>query len=235
MTVDGSGSKWTNSGLLCVGSAGGATLAITNGGSVSNARGLIGVLSGSTVTVDGSGSKWTNGEDLFVGGSGHGTLNVTSGGSVSVVGTTYVGYDTGSTGAINCGAGSAWTSSSDLHVGFDGAGAVTQTGGTISVAGTLYLGYSSTGTGAYNLNGGVLAVNVLSGGSGAAALNFGGGTLRANSSLSIGLPMTLTGTGGAATVDMPHFRRCTFRNPLRQRRTYKTRLRHADPHRRQQL
>ncbi|MGD0383980.1 MAG: hypothetical protein ABSA77_10685, partial [Thermoguttaceae bacterium] len=80
-------------------------------------------------------------------------------------------------------------------------GTVTQTGGTNSVAGTLYLGYNSTGKGTYNLNGGVLAVKALKGGSGAAAFNFGGGTILATGTLSTSLPMTLTGTGGNGTVN----------------------------------
>ena len=79
---------------------------IISGGSVSNTLGYIGYYSGSagTATVDGAGSTWTNGSDLTIGYSGSGTLNITDGGAVSVTGTTYVGSDAGSTGAINFGA-----------------------------------------------------------------------------------------------------------------------------------
>ncbi len=91
------------------------------------------------------------------------------------------------------------------YVGYSGTGTVTQNGGTVSVAGTLSLGSASTGNGTYNLNGGVLAVNALSKGSGTATFNFGGGTLLANTAFSSTLPMTLTGTGGAASVDTQNY------------------------------
>ena len=88
-----------------------------------------------------------------------------------------------------------------LHVGESGTGTVTQTGGNVSVASKLSLGYSSTGKGTYTLNGGTLAVKALSKGSGTATFSFGGGTLQAAAAFSSSLPMTLTGTGGNATVD----------------------------------
>ena len=56
-------------------------------------------------------------------------------------------------------------------------------------------------SGTYTLNGGTLIVSAMSGGSGTAAFNFGGGTLQANGSFTTTLPMTLTGSGGNATVD----------------------------------
>ena len=46
-----------------------------------------------------------------------------------------------------------------------------------------------------------LAVHGLAGGSGTAAFNFGGGTLRADADFASSLPMTLTGNGGNATVN----------------------------------
>ena len=155
-----------------------------------------------TVTVDGAGSKWTNTFSLYVGRSGgNGTMNITGGGAVSNT-SAYVGDDSGSTGMVAIsGDGSTWTNNGSLYVGSQGTGTVTQTGGTTSIAGTLYLGRYSTGSGTYTLNGGVLAARALSAGAGAAAFNFGGGTLRATGGFSTGLPMTLTGTGGAATVD----------------------------------
>ena len=106
VTVDGSGSNWTNTYSLYVGNSGNGTLNITNGSTISNSDGCIGYDSGSTgvVAVSGAGSKWTNSGHLYVGCSGSGTLNIATGGAVSVVGTTYVGSDAGSTGAINFGA-----------------------------------------------------------------------------------------------------------------------------------
>jgi fibronectin-binding autotransporter adhesin len=203
VNVTGSGSTWTSSALY-VGESGSGTLNITNGGSVgSNGDNSIGKWSGSTgtVTVDGAGSKWTGDMGIMVGDSGSGTLKITNGGRVSGS-FGRIGYYGGSTGTVTVdGSGSMWTNSQSLFVGYSGTGTVTQTGGTNSVGNTLDFGYSSTGNGTYNLNGGVLALSALSGGSGTAAFNFGGGTLRANIAFSSALPMTLTGTGGAATVD----------------------------------
>ena len=87
VTVDGSGSKWTNSGNLTVGDVGPSTLSIKNGGTVSSDLGLVGNQLGSvgTVNVDGTGSKWTITNDLYVDKGGKGTVNITKGGVVSDV------------------------------------------------------------------------------------------------------------------------------------------------------
>jgi T5SS/PEP-CTERM-associated repeat protein len=220
VTVDGAGSTWTNRSNLYVGGGtsgyycgGNGTLNITNGGAVSDSIGYVGYGSSynsgptGTVTVDGAGSTWTNRGDLYVGDgtsadevAGSGTLNISNGGAVSNA-NSYVGYASASGVVTVDGAGSTWTNRGNLYVGYSGMGTVTQTGGTNSVAGTLYLGHDSTGSGTYNLNGGVLAVSGLSAGAGTAAFNFGGGTLRANAAFTSALPMTLTGTGGNATVN----------------------------------
>ena len=107
VTVDGSGSTLTCSGIG-VGSSGRGTLNITNGGgAVSNDRGYIGNNSGSTgmVTVDGIGSTWTNSGVLYVGRDGRGTLNITGGGLVSVAGTLTIDYDEDGDGFINMASG----------------------------------------------------------------------------------------------------------------------------------
>ena len=104
-TVDGAGSKWTNSGVLHVGYDGNGVLNISNGGIVTNSSSYLGWHSESigTVTVDGSGSKWINSGSLDVGVNGNGTLNISNGGSVSAGGDTNVGHYKGSTGTINFG------------------------------------------------------------------------------------------------------------------------------------
>ncbi len=219
MTVSGPGSIWTNSDSLWIGTSdsspgcnGVGVLNIVNGGTVSVGDGAsyIGYVSGSTDTaiVDGAGSVWTNTAWLHVGVSGYGTLTISNGGAVitstNPANASYasvIGYNSGATGVVTISDNSTWTNNSALFVGYGGTGTVTQTGGTNSIANGLILGYSSTGAGTYNLNGGVLAVNYLSAGSGAAAFNFGGGTLLATGSLSTSLSMTLTGIGGDAAVD----------------------------------
>ena len=84
-TVDGAGSRWTNSSDFYVGHSGTGTLTIRNGGAVSNVVGFVGrySTSTSTATVDGAGSTWTNSSDLLVGYAGNGTLTIRNGGAVS--------------------------------------------------------------------------------------------------------------------------------------------------------
>ena len=130
-TVDGTGSKWTNSGSLRVGYNGSGTLKITGGGFASSPHGYIGYNSGSTgvVTVDGIGSRWSNNADLYVGYQGSGTLEITGGGIVSSV---YgrVGQYSGSTGVVTVeGAGSRWTVERNLYVGDSGSGTLEIAGG----------------------------------------------------------------------------------------------------------
>ena len=202
VTVAGTGSTWINS-YLDVGNLGNGTLNITGGGAVNSSYGgYIGYLAGSTgvVTVAGTGSTWTNNGELAVAVQGNGMLNITGGGAVNSSYDGYIGRYAGSTGVVTID-GQSQFSTQNLYVGNSGTGSCTQFGGTNTVSNGLYLGYSSGSNGTYNLNGGTLIVNSLSGGSGTAAFNFGGGTLKAGGSFTTTLPMTLTGTGGNATVD----------------------------------
>ena len=59
------------------------------------------------------------------------------------------------------------------------------------------LGSSAT----YNLNGGLLQLSALTGGTGATAFNFSGGTLRAGATFSTSVPITVGASGGGATFD----------------------------------
>jgi fibronectin-binding autotransporter adhesin len=202
-TVSGAGSTWSNSISLYIGYSGSGTLSITNGGIVSDTNGYVSNSNAGVVTLDGAGSKWTNSGSLTIGNNGSGTLSIANGGAVSNT-YGYVGKYTQGIVTIS-GTTSTWTNYNSLYVGYEGSGTVTQTSGTNSVADALYLGYGSLARGTYNLNGGVLAIQTLSQGSGTATFNFGGGTLTATGTLSTSLPMTLTGTGGSATVDTPSY------------------------------
>ncbi|WP_168205985.1 S-layer family protein [Geobacter sp. FeAm09] len=96
-TVSGANSKWINSGLLNIGTAGTGALSILNGGYVSDTVGTVGYKG--TVTVDGSAtldgtttpSTWLNSTSLTLGNYlGGGRLNISNGGLVSVTGATTV-------------------------------------------------------------------------------------------------------------------------------------------------
>ena len=157
VTVDGSGSIWTNY-MIHVGSYGDGTLNVTDGGAVSNTYGTIGYESDSTgvVTVDGSGSTWTNSRDLRVGYRGNGTLNITDGGAVSTHGSGwgFISFGSGSTGAVTVdGAGSTWTNDSHFFVGESGNGTLNITGGGAVSNNWGWIGGSSDGTGVVTVDG----------------------------------------------------------------------------------
>ena len=164
VTVRGSGSKWTNTGGLVVGSGGSGTLHIIAGGLVSNSDdGIMGHSGFGTgaVTVDGAGSTWTNGGILYVGFRDSGTLNITDGGMVSSR-TGVIGCYSGASGEVTVnGAGSTWTNSEDFFIGWEVEGTLDITdGGLVSVGGTLAIDdYYGNGNGFINMaTGGMLAL-----------------------------------------------------------------------------
>jgi autotransporter-associated beta strand protein/T5SS/PEP-CTERM-associated repeat protein len=122
-----------------------------NGGSVTNAQGIIGRDAGSTGVVEFSSGNWTNTE-LRIGNSGNGTLNLT-GGTLSNSGNyTAIGHGNGSTGVANVSGGN-WTNASELQVGSSGNGTLNITGGTVTnVAGFVATFDGSTGV--VNVSGG---------------------------------------------------------------------------------
>ena len=92
MAVDGTGSTWTNTSYLEIGTRqSSGTLSITNHGSVTNGLAYIGYGSGTAtnlVRVNGAGSKWSNNGTLYVGYGGIGNacpgiLAITGGGTVT--------------------------------------------------------------------------------------------------------------------------------------------------------
>lgn len=154
--VTGSGSTWTNSQALYVGSRGTGTLEIADGGAVVNDWGYIGMTSGSVgeVLVTGSGSTWTNSGDLRVGSQGTGSLTIAEGGVVSNT-WGYIGSASSGMGEVLVtGSGSQWTNSGGLIVGSQGMGSLKiADGGTVSnTAG--FIGYNNGGMGEVLVTGG---------------------------------------------------------------------------------
>jgi len=155
VTVDGTGSTWTNGVDLYVGFCGSGTLNITNCGAVSNASGCIGYEDTGTgqVTVDGAGSTWTNSDDLCVGYGGSGTLNVSGGGHVTgtdvwINSQSLLAIDVGNGSLLNIGGGSGV---------IDNDGTVRIVAGACATAGTTYAPISAgtwDGTGIYQALGG---------------------------------------------------------------------------------
>ena len=105
----------------------------------------------------------------------------------------FVGYNNNATYNLS---GSGQLSVAYEYVGYYGPGVFTQSGGT-NTTGALALGSSAT----YNLNGGLLQLSALTGGTGATAFNFSGGTLRAGTTFSTSVPITVGASGGGATFD----------------------------------
>ena len=187
MTVDGTGSSWTNSNLN-VGLDGSGTLQITNGGTVSDSTGTVAYGTGSgAVTVSGTGSTWTNNGSVAVGYIGSGTLDITSGGPVTSIGPSVIGSFLPSTGIVTItGTGSTWTNTGDLDVGGDGKATLNITSGGALSNSTGYIGHYSgsgtatvDGTGSIWTNSGSFAVGLDGGGT----LNItNGGTVTVNGS-----------------------------------------------------
>ena len=164
VTVDGTGSTWTTSIELFVGSG---TLNITNGGAVSAYSSVI--AQSGAVVVDGRGSTFADRDPA--GFFCDGTLKISNGGATTS-GFACIGNGGGSTGTVTVdGRGSTWTeplSSSylfgNIYVGYQGNGSLNITnGGAVSAGGTTYVGWGAGCTGAINFgaNGGTLTTGAL--------------------------------------------------------------------------
>ena len=185
------------------------TLAIINGGDVSNYNGLIGSSSGSTgmASVDGAGSTWTN-LRLYVGHSGAGLLTITNGGSVSSTSSGYIGTFSGSSGTVTVNGAGSSLANSDLNVGNSGSGTLTlSNGGIVSANGGLgpvYLANNPGSVGTLNIGAAAASAAAAGGIVNAASIGTGAGTgtLQFKTTASSGTPYYLTkdGTAGGAAV-----------------------------------
>lgn len=133
VTVDGTGSSWTNDYIQYIGYSGIGTLTITGGGQVDTRQGYLGANAGSTGTaiVSGDGSKWT--VDTL--GISRGSLRIEAGGEVSDL-----------SGSINSkssvtvtGTDSKWINENSLHInGVKGQNSLTVADGGVVSAKILY-------------------------------------------------------------------------------------------------
>lgn len=149
--VVGSGSTWTLSGPLYVGSQGDGTLAILNGGAVSGGYSSLGYASGTTgtITVDGPGSTWHNTLANCIGYAGNGTLNILNGGIVYDSQQCYVGNSSTSNSALSVvGSGSILYANGGLDVGRNGATGTLHIaqGGKIDAGAEIKINADSTAT-----------------------------------------------------------------------------------------
>ncbi len=207
-TVSGSGSTWTNSNGMSVGSSGTGTLTVSNSGTVSVAgpNSYIAANAGSTgtATIDGTGSTWTNASGLNVGNSGNGTLNITNGADVTNT-FGYIATQSGSTGTVTVnGAGSTWVNSGLLAVGQGGTGSLSITNGGV-VSNTFgEIGYSVGSTGTVLVSGTGSAwtnsntVNVGNAGAGTLTLA-NGGAVNVNAGAGT---INLGASGGTGTLNI---------------------------------
>ena len=105
VTVDGPGSSWQVGSTLVVGTASGGSgsVTITNGGVVTAAMPIFGLVSGSTgsLVVDGANSLFTTGDQLIIGKGGTGTLTISNG---AVSAGSVILASNGGSGTLNIGA-----------------------------------------------------------------------------------------------------------------------------------
>jgi T5SS/PEP-CTERM-associated repeat protein len=150
VSINGTGSTWTNHDQLWVGESGTGALTVQNGATLTTSSGaggsnIIGVFGGSNgmVTITDPGSTWNNTNGLTVGNSGNGTLLITNGGSLTSTGTALGGGFAASGTATVTGAGSTWTDLSTI-IGTTGAGALAiQNGGNMTSGSALIRGLNS--------------------------------------------------------------------------------------------
>lgn len=162
VTVNGTNSILTSSGIMYVGNAGTGTLNVQNGAkarSTANSVSIGHAATGSgTVTVDGVGSELTAAVTLNVGNLGTGTLTVQNGGTATAVDSIYIGTLAGANSTTTItGAGSKLQSAGVLFLGHNGTGILNiENGGKIEVS-QMRLGSAANGDGTLNItNGGIL-------------------------------------------------------------------------------
>ncbi|MCG8909304.1 autotransporter domain-containing protein [Pseudomonas sp. DP-17] len=200
VTVDGTGSTFTNGVQLSIGGYGNGTLSMSNGGAATTYNSIIGHYNRGSVEVDGAGSSFTSSGHMTVGSYGTGTLHITDGGLVSDNSST-VGNSSGSSGSVTVdGAGSTWNTTTNLVVGGSGKGTLDiSNGGTVTDA-AGYVGNGSNAVGRVSVDGvgstWTNALDLVIGNAGSGTLNITNGGTVSDATATIG---NATGNG-VATV-----------------------------------
>jgi T5SS/PEP-CTERM-associated repeat protein len=214
VTVSGADSSLTSGGDLRVGSAGTASLTVTNGADVSSAGSIVvGNSAGSrgTASIDGMGSSLISGSTLTVGSANGstGNLTVSNGGTVQTAGTMRIAHTAGSAGTLNIGSA---TGNTAVYAGTISASAIafgagsgqivfnhtngnyvftpgiTGNGALDFLSGTTTLAGNSAGfTGSINITNGILRVN---------------GSLGAAAATSVANNGRFEGTGSIGTLNI---------------------------------
>jgi T5SS/PEP-CTERM-associated repeat protein/autotransporter-associated beta strand protein len=211
--VTGTDSVWTNGFDLYVGFFGsGNSLIISDGGTVANSFGYVGLSSSSSrnsVLVSGTNSLWTNSNTLYVGLGGSGNSVVISNGGTVANTEGSIGRVSNSTGnnVLVTGPGSLWTNSGSLFVGNEGSAnrLVISNGGVVANA-DGYIGFRAnssnnsvlvTGTNSLWTNSGTLIVGNAGSGHGLGVA--GGGTVAASNII------IASGVGSSGTLNIGRF------------------------------
>ncbi len=192
-----SGSGVLSAATEYVGGQGTGNFAHLGGANSVSTELYVGYDAGSSGGYSLSGSGLLSAPIEYIGVDGNGIF-AQSGGANSVSNILAIG-GLGGSGTYSL-TGNSVLSVATEFVGNYGPGSVTQLGGTHSVA-SLILAENAGSTGTYNLDSGLLNVAAISGGSGNAAFNFGGGTLGALAAWSSSLNMNMSFIGGPGTID----------------------------------
>lgn len=156
LTLTGSGSTLTASGVIFVGQAGTGTLTANADTTVTSAGAELGSLAGASGTVNINGGTWNDATgNMVVGAAGTGTLTIQNGGSVSSA-NGVVGGEASSSGSrvTVTGSASSWTNTGTVIVGARGTGSVLDilAGGNVSSA-TGVIGRYAGASATVNVNG----------------------------------------------------------------------------------
>ena len=187
--ITDSNSTWKVGGNFNFGNgSGGNTLVISNGATLANSNGYIGIYGGSsnsaTVTAN---SLWSNSADFYVGYNGGSNSLIISGSSTLTDRRGYLGYtNSDSNSALVTDAGSTWINTNGIVVGYYSSGNSLTVSNAASVVSSnkVTLGYTASSsnnsivvTAGGSINDGTTDLNVGRAGSGNTLTISGGGTV----------------------------------------------------------